>query len=118
MDKGSTGFNKIMGRSCKFKCRALGNPKPNITWYKGDQPFIKRKNGKKIKMRQWTLKLDNLDFDDSGRYKCVATNLHGEVFEFMTFGYMHRMIFHPSLEEALKIPLFYLELQLVYIVKS
>ena len=80
VDKGSTSFIKIMGRSCKFECRALGNPKPNITWYKDDQLFIKRKNGKKIKMRQWTLKLDNLDFDDSGRYKCVATNLHGKDF--------------------------------------
>jgi len=68
-------YQKKSGDSFKVTCEAVGNPQPEILWYKDGLPFdaegIRYKNGKS------TIKLRNLMKVDSAVYTCQAKNLVG-----------------------------------------
>jgi len=70
-------YPKQSGESFRVMCEALGNPRPEIFWYKDGLPFdadgIRYKNGKS------TIKMKNLMEVDSAVYTCQAKNLVGSV---------------------------------------
>jgi len=70
-------YGKQSGESFRVMCEALGNPRPEIFWYKDGLPFdadgIRYKNGKS------TIKMKNLMEVDSAVYTCQAKNLVGSV---------------------------------------
>lgn len=55
-----------------MKCKADGNPKPNIFWMK---------NNSMNSSTSSQLYIKSLNFDDAGSYKCVAKNKIGENFK-------------------------------------
>ena len=62
---------KPAGNSLKLRCPASGNPQPNITWYKnGKEP----KREHRINMNKWTLRMDEVNMQDSANYSCVVCN--------------------------------------------
>lgn len=61
-----------------LKCPARGQPMPNITWLKDDQPFVTSKMGN-INKKGWKLTIGDLVPDDEGRYTCVVSNQHGSI---------------------------------------
>lgn len=58
-----------------LKCRAGGNPTPNITWLK-DGMFPKRLYGE-FKQNHWSLTLEDLVTEDKGNYTCIVCNEAG-----------------------------------------
>lgn len=58
-----------------LKCKAGGNPTPNITWYKDNEKPTRRLGD--IRYGQWSLNLEDLTSDDSGTYRCVVCNALG-----------------------------------------
>ncbi|XP_019753637.2 fibroblast growth factor receptor homolog 1 [Dendroctonus ponderosae] len=63
---------KPAGNMAQLKCRAGGNPTPNITWYKnGREP--KRHYGE-YRQNHWSLLMEDLVTDDTGNYTCVVCN--------------------------------------------
>nr|QWT43346.1 fibroblast growth factor receptor 1 [Alitta virens] len=71
-------YAKPAGGSVEFKCKAVGRPKPTITWLKNGKHFTSRPYGK-ILTRRWSLKMDDLTEDDDGNYTCVVSNMHGSI---------------------------------------
>ncbi|XP_044256140.1 fibroblast growth factor receptor homolog 1-like isoform X2 [Tribolium madens] len=63
---------KPAGNMVNLKCKAGGNPTPNITWYKDDKP-PKRQLGD-IRYQHWSLTLEDLVTGDTGDYTCVVCN--------------------------------------------
>ncbi|RZB41638.1 fibroblast growth factor receptor -like 1-like, partial [Asbolus verrucosus] len=63
---------KAVGNMIVLKCKASGNPTPNITWYKNNQT-PKRHLGE-IRYQHWGLWLEDLVTDDTGNYTCVVCN--------------------------------------------
>lgn len=64
--------------SLDIECNATGLPIPSLTWYKNDKEFHDRANLKRrdIIMRRDRsfVKFEHLKPEDSGVYRCVATN--------------------------------------------
>ncbi|XP_067109219.1 obscurin [Osmerus mordax] len=68
-----------LGQTIKLACRAIGTPKPVVTWYKDGRAveadphhiIIEDPDG------SCTLILDNMTADDSGQYMCFATSMAG-----------------------------------------
>ncbi|CAI9737500.1 fibroblast growth factor receptor-like 1 [Octopus vulgaris] len=68
------------GSSIWFRCRASGNPRPEIQWLKDGQMWTSDNMGNYQDSRPcWTLKIDDLRQEDSGQYTCVVTNIHGTI---------------------------------------
>ncbi|XP_036355932.1 fibroblast growth factor receptor-like 1 [Octopus sinensis] len=68
------------GSSIWFRCRASGNPQPEIQWLKNGQMWTSDNMGNYQDSRpRWTLKIDDLRQEDSGQYTCVVTNIHGTI---------------------------------------
>lgn len=59
-----------------LKCPAVGNPMPNITWRKSNQPF---KENQKRMIRKWTLTIKDVVPEDAGNYTCIVSNEHGTI---------------------------------------
>ncbi|XP_063221678.1 fibroblast growth factor receptor 3-like isoform X2 [Bacillus rossius redtenbacheri] len=60
------------GNTLRLKCRAEGNPAPNVTWScNGTEP------SSKAHYRRWSLVLDRAVPADSGRYACFVCNQLG-----------------------------------------
>lgn len=69
-----------VGSSIRFRCRASGNPRPEIQWLKDGQMWTSDNMGNYQDSRlRWTLKIDDLRQEDSGQYTCVVTNIHGTI---------------------------------------
>ncbi|KAK9533669.1 hypothetical protein VZT92_008774 [Zoarces viviparus] len=67
-----------VGSSVRLKCKASGNPRPDIVWLKDDRPLTEREVGEG-RRKKWTLKLKNLTAEHSGRYTCKVSNRAGEI---------------------------------------
>ncbi|XP_063173518.1 basement membrane-specific heparan sulfate proteoglycan core protein isoform X2 [Candoia aspera] len=64
----------LVGSSVEFECLAFGDPKPDITWSKvGGQlrPGVLASGG--------LVKIERVEQDDTGKYRCTATNNVGTV---------------------------------------
>ncbi|XP_012697891.1 contactin-1a [Clupea harengus] len=58
-----------IGSSYTMPCEASGKPKPHIRWLKNGHPYGKHE-----------VKFDELVFEDSGMYQCIAENRHSTIF--------------------------------------
>uniref|UniRef100_A0A6P7FPV5 Fibroblast growth factor receptor n=1 Tax=Diabrotica virgifera virgifera TaxID=50390 RepID=A0A6P7FPV5_DIAVI len=67
---------KPAGNMVRLTCRAEGNPKPNITWYRDDKSPPTRKLGD-IKINHFSLTLEDLVPNDKGNYTCLVCNIIG-----------------------------------------
>ncbi|XP_050498831.1 fibroblast growth factor receptor 4 isoform X2 [Diabrotica virgifera virgifera] len=67
---------KPAGNMVRLTCRAEGNPKPNITWYRDDKSPPTRKLGN-IKISPVSLTLEDLVPNDAGNYTCLVCNIVG-----------------------------------------
>ncbi|EFA11574.2 fibroblast growth factor receptor homolog 1 isoform X2 [Tribolium castaneum] len=63
---------KPAGNMVNLKCKAGGNPTPNITWYKDDKPPNRQLGD--IRYQHWSLTLEDLVTGDTGDYTCVVCN--------------------------------------------
>ncbi|XP_044250142.1 fibroblast growth factor receptor homolog 1 [Drosophila takahashii] len=65
------------GSLLTFNCHALGNPEPNITWYRNGtaEPFTRGYGT--IKRNRWTLTMEDLVPGDGGNYTCKVCNSLG-----------------------------------------
>ena len=70
------------GDNVTLQVTVTGVPLPEVTWFKGPQQVRKsaRIMTRKDSNEARTLIIRDVDLNDSGEYKCVATNKHGSVF--------------------------------------
>lgn len=68
---------KPAGNTLTLRCRADGNPTPNVTWLK-DNKKPERSLGK-IRQNQWAITLDDLIISDAGNYTCIVSNIWGSI---------------------------------------
>lgn len=68
---------KQAGSSDRLSCRATGNPKPTIVWYKDGIPL--RESSTRVTLEGYTLHLTELSKNDSGEYLCAVSNAFGVI---------------------------------------
>lgn len=70
----------VEGSSVRLACRAMGTPEPLFQWFKDNQPISA---GGRFDISQsvsgFTLVIKDCQVEDSGEYKCEATNKAGSV---------------------------------------
>ena len=68
----------VIGRdTLNIQCEAEGNPSPKLSWeFKGK----KITNSIKYRVSGRKLQVFDMKIQDSGSYRCVATNLYGSTF--------------------------------------
>ncbi|XP_022251966.1 fibroblast growth factor receptor-like 1 isoform X2 [Limulus polyphemus] len=76
-------FQRPVGSSVVFRCAAKGKPKPVITWFKDDKQVLEnglvvRELSNSVRISRWSMMIENLKIADSGKYSCVAYNIHGK----------------------------------------
>lgn len=67
----------LEGYEVKMSCPVKGRPKPDVVWYKDNQPFFPR--AAHIRLKGNNLKFENSTVSDSGNYTCVAQNTLGKI---------------------------------------
>ena len=69
-----------VGSSVRLRCRADGNPRPNVRWVKDGRVTLESTEDEHDNhKRKWTLKLHKLEEEDSGIYVCYVTNRLGTI---------------------------------------
>ncbi|XP_048100518.1 protein turtle homolog A-like [Alosa alosa] len=66
----------LLGDPVILSCAALGNPKPTVSWRKGDVPAEEHEA---IKVLNGTLSLAKVTRETSGLYKCHVSNSEGNL---------------------------------------
>ncbi|XP_065165499.1 fibroblast growth factor receptor homolog 1-like isoform X2 [Atheta coriaria] len=70
-------FNaKPAGSTATLKCKATGNPAPNITWSK-DNELLKDRELGKVRYGSFSIALEDLVSSDQGNYTCDVCNIVG-----------------------------------------
>ncbi|KAK7486810.1 hypothetical protein BaRGS_00021957 [Batillaria attramentaria] len=65
-----------------LRCKVLGYPTPSISWFKDDVEIQADEEGSRYILSEYNgfpnarLKIESVDSDDEGHYKCVATASH------------------------------------------
>jgi len=68
----------IVAHPLVINCPVLGNPMPEITWYKDGSPVDESIDRNiRIRSRGQRLEFASVDVTDVGRYECQARNLAG-----------------------------------------
>lgn len=65
---------KPTGSILRLRCPAVGNPRPNITWWRNNDETTKPLG---VIRNRWTLKLENIALQDAGNYTCQVCNSFG-----------------------------------------
>lgn len=65
---------KPTGSTLRLRCPAVGNPRPNITWWRNNEEPTKSLG---VIRNRWILKLENLVLQDAGNYTCQVCNNFG-----------------------------------------
>nr|XP_057920833.1 muscle, skeletal receptor tyrosine-protein kinase [Doryrhamphus excisus] len=73
-----TNVTLLVESKAVLPCVTLGNPKPEVTWLKDDE-LIKVSDRVNI-LDYGALKINNIQKDDAGQYRCVARNSFGLAF--------------------------------------
>lgn len=73
--------NAIFGETFVYDCKGYGNPQPVVTWMKNDE--VLNMSNSRITLKDsndlinGSLRINNVDYDDSGEYTCRASNANG-----------------------------------------
>ncbi|XP_073082451.1 muscle, skeletal receptor tyrosine-protein kinase isoform X1 [Manis javanica] len=65
----------IEGLKAVLPCTTMGNPKPSVSWIKGDNAL--RENSRIAVLESGSLRIHNVQKEDAGHYRCVAKNSLG-----------------------------------------
>ncbi|XP_074251264.1 muscle, skeletal receptor tyrosine-protein kinase isoform X2 [Saimiri boliviensis] len=68
----------IEGLKAVLPCTTMGNPKPSVSWIKGDSPL--RENSRTAVLESGSLRIHNVQKEDAGQYRCVAKNSLGTAY--------------------------------------
>ncbi|KAL4826271.1 hypothetical protein H8958_022649 [Nasalis larvatus] len=68
----------IEGLKAVLPCTTMGNPKPSVSWIKGDSPL--RENSRIAVLESGSLRIHNVQKEDTGQYRCVAKNSLGTAY--------------------------------------
>ncbi|XP_036594937.1 muscle, skeletal receptor tyrosine-protein kinase isoform X2 [Trichosurus vulpecula] len=68
----------IEGLKAVLPCTTMGNPKPSVSWIKGDT--ILRENARIAILESGSLRIHNVQREDAGHYRCVAKNSLGTAY--------------------------------------
>ena len=67
------------GKVARMECRVIGDPQPDIRWYRENEPLLE---GGRYKFDEYgdlkVLIINNVCASDEGLYKCVARNSAGK----------------------------------------
>ncbi|XP_053414649.1 muscle, skeletal receptor tyrosine-protein kinase isoform X2 [Nycticebus coucang] len=66
------------GLKAVLPCTTMGNPKPAVSWIKGDSPL--RENSRIAVLESGSLRIHNVQKEDAGQYRCVAKNSLGTAY--------------------------------------
>lgn len=65
-------------QTCKLLCCLSGNPPPTVKWYKDREELSKYNYPMSNADGVVTMEIIDCKPEDSGKYRCVATNKHGK----------------------------------------
>uniref|UniRef100_A0A8C6D2Z3 receptor protein-tyrosine kinase n=1 Tax=Moschus moschiferus TaxID=68415 RepID=A0A8C6D2Z3_MOSMO len=68
----------IEGLKAVLPCTTMGNPKPSVSWIKGDNAL--RENSRTAVLESGSLRIHNVQKEDAGHYRCVAKNSLGTAY--------------------------------------
>ncbi|XP_047380929.1 muscle, skeletal receptor tyrosine-protein kinase isoform X1 [Sciurus carolinensis] len=68
----------IEGLKAVLPCTTMGNPKPSVSWIKGDSAL--RENSRVAVLESGSLRIHNVQKEDAGQYRCVAKNSLGTAY--------------------------------------
>ncbi|XP_007645691.1 muscle, skeletal receptor tyrosine-protein kinase isoform X8 [Cricetulus griseus] len=68
----------IEGLKAVLPCTTMGNPKPSVSWIKGDSAL--RENSRIAVLESGSLRIHNVQKEDAGQYRCVAKNSLGTAY--------------------------------------
>ncbi|XP_004711011.1 muscle, skeletal receptor tyrosine-protein kinase isoform X2 [Echinops telfairi] len=66
------------GLKAVLPCTTMGNPKPSVSWIKGDTAL--RENARIAVLESGSLRIHNVQKEDAGHYRCVAKNSLGTAY--------------------------------------
>ncbi|KAM4861104.1 hemicentin-1 [Thomomys bottae] len=67
----------LISQAVELLCQSDAVPLPTLTWLKDGRPLLK-KPGLSVSENGSTLKIEDAQFQDTGRYTCEATNVAGK----------------------------------------
>ncbi|XP_054034253.1 muscle, skeletal receptor tyrosine-protein kinase isoform X2 [Dryobates pubescens] len=68
----------IEGLKAVLPCTTMGNPKPSVSWIKGDT--VVKENARIAVLDSGNLRIHNVQREDAGQYRCVAKNSLGTAY--------------------------------------
>ncbi|XP_060054998.1 muscle, skeletal receptor tyrosine-protein kinase isoform X2 [Erinaceus europaeus] len=68
----------VEGLKAVLPCTTMGNPKPAVSWIKGDSSL--RDNSRIAVLESGSLRIHNVQKEDAGHYRCVAKNSLGTAY--------------------------------------
>lgn len=77
-----TDFSVVEGRGVVLPCSVSGDPRPDILWFKDESPISETDYHYFIR-EDGSLEIFSADAEDTGTYRCTATNNAGEVDKLM-----------------------------------
>ena len=67
-------MERFLGKSYHYYCDAIGNPAPSVHWTRNNTTNASSDH---LKIKGKVLYFDKLKVQDSGQYKCIASNSVG-----------------------------------------
>ncbi|XP_002741403.1 fibroblast growth factor receptor 3-like [Saccoglossus kowalevskii] len=90
------------GVTARFHCHADGNPTPRINWLKNHQEMdASNIRIDKVRIKKWSLILEDLLPSDSGLYTCIVGNQYGSINATYELEVIARVIKIPRLQSGL-----------------
>uniref|UniRef100_A0A8C8RFG7 receptor protein-tyrosine kinase n=1 Tax=Pelusios castaneus TaxID=367368 RepID=A0A8C8RFG7_9SAUR len=68
----------IEGSKAVLPCTTMGNPKPSVSWIKGET--VLKENARITVLESGSLRIHNVQREDAGHYRCVAKNSLGTAY--------------------------------------
>uniref|UniRef100_A0A674JBM4 receptor protein-tyrosine kinase n=1 Tax=Terrapene triunguis TaxID=2587831 RepID=A0A674JBM4_9SAUR len=68
----------IEGLKAVLPCTTMGNPKPSVSWIKGET--VLKENARIAVLESGSLRIHNVQREDAGHYRCVAKNSLGAAY--------------------------------------
>ncbi|XP_009080026.1 PREDICTED: muscle, skeletal receptor tyrosine protein kinase-like [Acanthisitta chloris] len=68
----------IEGLKAVLPCTTMGNPKPSVSWVKGET--VVKENARIAVLDSGSLRIHNVQREDAGQYRCVAKNSLGTAY--------------------------------------